>query len=73
MTFDPENWLSYHGDQRMLIGALMGPGYGGVGMSTVVAARFDPDFEWPDGLRGRTQLGMVSGDVREELRAELGP
>jgi hypothetical protein len=76
---EPENWLTYHGDQTRLVGTLMGPGYGPTlaeTMFTVIAARYEPNFIWEDrppernGI-GRTQLGLVTGDVRGEMSHQI--
>jgi hypothetical protein len=69
----PENWLTFRGDQRPTVGAVMGPRYRRQGhesdaLCTVVAARYEPDHDWGDGGKmGRTQLGLVTGDVTAEL------
>lgn len=69
----PENWLTYRGDWRSQVGALMGPKYRRHPLDrnaycTVVAARYEPDHDWGDGGKlGRTQLGLVSAPVHEEL------
>lgn len=68
--WNPENWLSYHGDQTGRLGELMGPNLFGQ-PCTVVGTHHDPEHEWPDGRRGITLLGLVTGDVRAELGAEV--
>jgi len=66
-NLEPENWLTYQGDQRHAVGRLMGPGRG-VGYSTVDAARYDPE----EGSGAPPGWAWCPGDVRGELEANHG-
>lgn len=59
-----DNWLTYHGNAAESVGTLMPERMDGWKHVTVMAAVYEPDFEWPDGRKGRTRLGVVEGDAR---------